>query len=435
VGFYIRTGIEYSIVDDLSIFIPKTFECLTIETVIHGKRFYVSSVYRSPTAPAGRTPSQHLNDFTLHLDTLLTSLSSRDHPSYICLDANINQLALSIHHPSYEYFSTVVNNGFTQCISKATRIVNKSYSLIDHIPTNSLQTQLLSGTILSDISDHFMTFVTLSTEINKQKNASRETRNFSSENLQKFKTNLQQLTWDSVLQSVDVNDSYNNFWTDFKQIFDLCFPVSKPKFNKNLHKINKFMTQGLLISRMTKLKLHKVAIQTPSTVNLQNYRCYRNVYNRLVRASRKWYFDDGLKKAKKDPKKTWKLINEALNRSSGNEKIEKISVNGNTVTDQNVISNTFNEFFINTGKNISNSVPPTNKKPEDFLPKVNAPDFFLGQTSQAEVVTLIRACQSKMSSDIYGITMGLLKFVALEIGTPLAHIFNLVSDPELFRIS
>jgi hypothetical protein len=50
-----------------------------------------------------------------------------------------------------------------------------------------------------------MTFVTLSTEINKQKNASRETRNFSSENLQKFKTNLQQLTWDSVLQSVDVN--------------------------------------------------------------------------------------------------------------------------------------------------------------------------------------------------------------------------------------
>jgi hypothetical protein len=169
VGFYIRSGIEYSVVDDLSIFIPKTFECLTIETVIHGKWFYVSSVYRSPTAPAGRTPSQHLNDFTYHLDTLLTSLSSRDHPSYICLDANINQLALSIHHPSYEYFSTVINNGFTQCISKATRIVNKSYSLIDHILTNSLQSKLLSGTIVSDISDHFMMFVTLSTEINKQK--------------------------------------------------------------------------------------------------------------------------------------------------------------------------------------------------------------------------------------------------------------------------
>jgi hypothetical protein len=103
----------------------------------------------------------------------------------------------------------------------------------------------------------------------------------------------------------------------------------------------------------------------------------------------------------------------------------KISVNGSTVPDQNVISNTFNEFFINASKNISNSVPPSNKKTRGFPAQRQRTGLFLGQTSQAEVVTLIRACQSKMSSDIDGITVGLLKFVALEIGTPLAHIFNL----------
>jgi hypothetical protein len=113
---------------------------------------------------------------------------------------------------------------------------------------------------------------------------------------------------------------------------------------------------------MTKLTLHKVAIQTPIDENIERYRHYRNVYNSLVRTSRRWYFDDGLKKAKKDPKKTWNLINEALNRSSGNEKIEKLQVDGNIITEQKEILNTFNEFFINAGKNISNSVPPLQTK-------------------------------------------------------------------------
>jgi hypothetical protein len=131
-----------------------------------------------------------------------------------------------------------MNNGFAQCITKATRIVNKSYSLIDHILTNSGLGDVVSGTVISDISDHFVTFVLLSTEISKKRDAIKETRNFCNENLQKFKLNLQQLTWDSVLQSREVNDSYNKFWTDFKQIFDLCFPCTKSKFNKNLHKKN-----------------------------------------------------------------------------------------------------------------------------------------------------------------------------------------------------
>jgi hypothetical protein len=138
----------------------------------------------------------------------------------------------------------IINNGFTQCITKATRIVNNSYSLIDHILTNSGQGDVVSGTVISDISDHFVTFVLLSAEISKNKEILKESRNFCNENLQKFKQNLQQLTWDSVLQSRDVNDSYNKFWIDFKQIFDLCFPCSKTKFNKNLHKKKQIYDSG-----------------------------------------------------------------------------------------------------------------------------------------------------------------------------------------------
>jgi hypothetical protein len=104
---------------------------------------------------------------------------------------------------------------------------------------------VVSGTVISDISDHFVTFVLLSAEISKNKEDLKESRNFCSENLQEFKLNLQQMTWDSVLQSREVNDSYNKFWGDFKQIFDLYFPCSKTKFNKNLHTKKQIYVSGI----------------------------------------------------------------------------------------------------------------------------------------------------------------------------------------------
>jgi hypothetical protein len=51
VGFYIRDDISYKVIENLSIFVPKVFECLTIELIINHKKLTVSSIYRPPTPP------------------------------------------------------------------------------------------------------------------------------------------------------------------------------------------------------------------------------------------------------------------------------------------------------------------------------------------------------------------------------------------------
>ena len=51
-----------------------------------------------------------------------------------------------------------MSNGFLQLITKATRIQGTSISLIDHILTNSLGSTSDVGTIINDVSDHFITF-------------------------------------------------------------------------------------------------------------------------------------------------------------------------------------------------------------------------------------------------------------------------------------
>ena len=86
-------------------------------------------------------------------------------------------------------------------------------------------------------------------------------------------------------------------------LFEQNFNVKKTKFNKNFNKIYNYMTSGLLVSRLTKLKLHKLSIHSPSQSNIDQYKRYRNIYNTLLRTSKKLYFEKNLALAKKIPGK------------------------------------------------------------------------------------------------------------------------------------
>jgi hypothetical protein len=75
------------------------------------------------------------------------------------------------------------------------------------------------------------------------------------------------------------------------------------------------MTQGLLISRLNKLKLCKIAIKHPTAANKQNFKTYRNMYNTVLRACKRAFFEEQLLKNQSNMKKTWELINLATKKS------------------------------------------------------------------------------------------------------------------------
>ena len=169
----------------------------------------------------------------------------------------------------------------------------------------------------------------------------------------------------------------------------------------------------------------KTSANNPSPENLCAYKNFRNIYTKTLRASKKLYFNANFEKAQKNPKKTWDLIREAIGSDPKNSKISKLTVQGKSIEDPNIITNEFNTFFANAGRNVANSIGETNTKPESFLKANNAPILEFSLTSPGEIVDIIRGFQPKSSYDIDGISMKLLKAVAIEISTPLAHIFNL----------
>jgi len=228
-----------------------------------------------------------------------------------------------------------------------------------------------------------------------------------------------------VLGSNSVDESLTIFEQKFNALSAECFPASITRFNRNKHKINGYMTAALLVSRRTKLKLHKVALMHPTEHNISTYKKYRNAYNRIVRASRKQYFEDSLGQARKNPRKTWEIIKEALNMRAASSKIEKITLGDKVLTNAKEMADAFGTFFAEAGMKVANSIEPTAHTPEEYLPQPCEHELHLGAVSNAEVVGVLRAMQSKASQDINGLSMKVLKQVAMEVSAPLSHIFNL----------
>ncbi len=293
-----------------------------------------------------------------------------------------------------------------------------------------------TGTVLLDISDHFMNFITIPQPAKtKAAPAPKEARFFSLNNMTNFKNAIGQLSWNDVLSIQNVDESFDAFWTSFSTMYDLNFPLIKFKFNRNLHSKRDYMTPGLLISRKRKLELHKMAIIDPPTFSTQ-YKHYRNIFNSLLRASKKLHYDSKFTQFAKNPKKVWEILNEITGSKSNvkTKDIPTINAKGTTYNSPPDIANEFNSFFVKAGQNISEKVPPTTRTPEWFLnpPPTPVPDFDIGSTSALHVSDIIKSFPNKSSLDIDGLSLKLSKFVRNEISTPLAHIIDLSFTTGVF---
>jgi REP element-mobilizing transposase RayT len=183
------------------------------------------------------------------------------------------------------------------------------------------------------MSDHFFTFIVPPGRLNSPllKHPSVLARNYSLANMNKFRNDLAVMDWTCVTNCYAVDEAYSIFWNTYKACHDTNFPLKRSRFNKNFHKIQQFMTAGLLISRTTKNHLHKLSLTDPSVVNLQKYKNYKTIYFRVLRGAKKIYFKNKINENIGNPKKTWDTLNEIMGKAKKKDVISQININDVTV--------------------------------------------------------------------------------------------------------
>jgi hypothetical protein len=166
------------------------------------------------------------------------------------------------------------------------------------------------------ISDNFLTFIVppVSYKNSPQTHKFVLSRNYSLQNLNNLKIDLSIADWTNITSLNDANLAYNEFWKTYEACHNTNFPLIRKRFNKNIHKKQPFMTQGLLVSRNTKNKLHKLSISNPDVTSIQKYKTYKTLYFKTVRGAKKLYFTHKLDENAGNPKKTWETLNEILDK-------------------------------------------------------------------------------------------------------------------------
>jgi hypothetical protein len=132
------------------------------------------------------------------------------------------------------------------------------------------------------------------------------------------------------------------------------------KFNKNIHKKEPWITKGILTSRLTKFELEKNHSINPTHGNWTQFKTYRNIYNKVIRASKKQHYCNSLEANSKNLKKTWSILNEVLKKGKPRQPITSIFHEDKLVSDPKQIANIFNKFFTTIAVEIASLINPTN---------------------------------------------------------------------------
>ncbi len=429
VGLYIKNGIQFQVLSEKSLFLEYIIESVVVEIVLENKKkIAVVSLYRPATPHPNLTQKDQMEQFLELFTNLVNDLQNSYSDVYIFGDVNIDVLKYDSVPAVQDYVDLLFSLGLLQIITRPTRCSANSATLIDHAILNPKSAACESAIITSKISDHFPIIYICDTFRCSRVEKTVTFRDYSEQNIQRFKETIHYYSWNTVLNEEDTQTAFNDFSGTLSHLHDVFFPIQTKRFNRNINSIEKWMTKGILISRQTKFKLSHKCLSEPSPVNAATYKVYRNCYNATVRAAKKLYYERQFQMHKSNLKKTWKLLKETINQNlCKTSEIGILLINGEEIANPKLIAESLNNFFINAATEIVNSIPPADPPPEQPPPHEEIPllSFTDSPVTHSEVLAVISSLQNKFSTDSSGLSVHFIKQFSHQIAKPLQHIINL----------
>ena len=419
VGLYLSDCFTSKIRNDLRFEDEEVAESLFIEiSKSQGKNIVIGIIYRPP--------SQNVNVFLSHYNDLMAKISKENKICYLMGDFNLNLLNYDNHTLTGEFLDGIYSNSFIPLITRPTRITAHTSTLIDYIFTNNFCSNLVSGLLFTDISDHLPVFVINSEDMNVcQKTKKINVRDKNKTNMNKFIEQLGCVNWSCLESYDDPCNSYNKFLAEYTKVYNTCFPIKSIKVKH--HRIDKpWLSRGLLRSIKRKNKLYKQYLNDPSLLNETHYKRYKNRLNHSLRIAKSLYYTKRLESVKSNIKATWRILNEVMNKKRSQSKFPSLfKIDSTEISNPMEIADTFCNYFSNIGPNLANKIQATPNSHLKFLKGHFPNSVFLNPATEKEIIEISKSFQSNKSPGYDQISMSAIKQTIHLISKPLTHIINL----------
>ena len=266
-----RNDMTYQAIDLNKLCKEKVFEIRAVKLNTCSTKVTLCCVYRSP--------SENPNYFLELLEKTLKLLYQANVSLVICGDLNINFLVDSSMKQTLESIMKTFN--LTQAVTFPTRICNNKSTLIDSIfLDNTKLTNISVHPFDNGLSDHIAQILTLDNiRVSPSKYTyTKKTRLIDDNSIANFQSYLRGEAWDSVYNSIDVNNIFNNLHCILLRHFEKSFPSM---FKSYRPRHNGWITKGIRISCQRKRDLYSIYRHS----NSPNVKEYYKKYSMILKIS------------------------------------------------------------------------------------------------------------------------------------------------------
>ena len=421
-GLYVRSDLKHKDRKDLDIQHYddlNEYQCKFIEIInTKGANIILGVTYRHPKKASD-------GNFNNWLKELLEKLTKEHKTVVLVGDFNYNILKYSQDPHVTRFIDTMTAFKLQPTINKPTRVVkNQKPSIPDNIFTNSTDKEIITGNLVSKISDHMPNFMIMKhTRFTKSK-CQRKRRSFKNFDLKMYQNDISSIDITPVLNR-NVHEIYKFYHDQLLAVINHHAPYItltkkqaewelKPWIGKRIQKVIK-----------EKEKVYSKYMKNKSKFWYIRYRTLCDIVKKSVAESKKKYFTWYFKTNINNSKKIWKGINEIIhNKHSKSNEAIFLDDNGEIITDQKKVSNRFNKFYTTIADKLVTKLGKPSTKYQDYLRNPNEHSMFLNETDPGEVALLLSKLDITKSGDIYGINPRLIKDAGPAMAINPSIIFN-----------
>ena len=415
VGIYVRCGLAVEVQE--TDFTGSDSCSLRLVGDALGSALNVTGIYRRPSAD----PDLFLLDLEKYLST-----TSGNH--IILGDINIDYLDEKI---SQSYKNIISTYDYTNAITIPTRFSENRNSCLDHILTNVTKNPIISGTIITDLSDHLPTFVKFSVP-----NVSGETRtnSFKFINYHLLSKEMCSVDFSDIThggeESVDI--LYDKFIQRLSSTINNCsFQNNTIKQStKNYRPKRKPWIDNSLLTKISKKhSLYKQSLKSPLNTKLKfRYAQFRNSLCTELRQAKDNYFKRKFLNCS-NPQAVWQLLNnEVLTHKNKATKtlpnhLNSLENEKGQNSDKN-IANGLNYYFTNVGSNLAKKFSTERLPLCNEIMNETPHNFQFAPIEEDELLTLLETLNTNKATGSDNISAKVIKLNAKVLVKPLWVIFN-----------
>ena len=409
-------------VDQLSISNP-TIECCTVNLKL-SKNVIIIGVYRPH-------PDSYDN-FSVVLESILADSLLQGSNVVICGDFNINMMNVG-SEPCDSLLNLLNSYNFKNILKEPTRFSELSQSsLLDQYFVNFSNINS-SGILMFELTDHCPIFLHVNIEsLESHIPLKYNFRIHNEESLLLFIMKVSMINWDFTVDG-DLDQNIKRFLDILNGIYCKTFHKKTKIFH--MRGTAPWVTRDL--KRKIKQKSMNFKLYKSGLISRQSAVSFRNHLTSEIRKAKSQYFVNKFDQVRNETAKTWRVINNVLNRNVKKTSIDELLENDVLINEPSQISNCLNEYFVSIGRELSENTQISGSFSDYLLcPRQNS--FYLSQVDPTEVKNVIIGLKNS-AHDIYTLPVYILKMVSDIISFPICnminHSFNSGIFPEILKSS